>query len=145
MDESHASQGWDLVFSLSSEIHLQLKWHWGGHSAYIMLIVSPLPPSCPSALRFMLLFHVLSRICGICNTSKWRMVSICLNPVWIDSFSNEGYSKWQKASLRFHSHDFGVHSKWWRSYRFINNINAFILISLSRLFHLGLKCTDGLR
>lgn len=63
----------------------------GGHSSYVSLTVSPLPPLPP--LRFMLLFHVLSRICGICNTSKWRMVSVCLSPGWIDSFRNDEFWK----------------------------------------------------
>lgn len=33
--------------------------------------IIPPPPHPPFVLWFMLLFHVLSRICGICNTSKW--------------------------------------------------------------------------
>lgn len=56
-------------------------------------------PHPPLVLWFMLLFHVLSRICGICNTSKWGMVPICLSPVWVDLCTEGvGYSKWQKPA-----------------------------------------------
>lgn len=93
----------ERALGLSSLIHLHLKWHWGGHAAYIMLIVSSPShahtPHPPLVLWFMLLFHVLSRICGICNTSKWGMVPICLSPVWVDLCTEGvGYSKWQKPA-----------------------------------------------
>lgn len=56
----------------------------GGHGAYIILKCHPPSPiSLLSVLRFMLLFHVLSRICGVCTTSKWGMVSICLSPAGV--------------------------------------------------------------
>lgn len=121
----------------------QIVWHWKRRTQCLYNVdsVTPSPILPLSVLRFMLLFHVLSRICGICNTSKWRMVPICLNPVWSDSFRNEDYWKLVlDVSLLVSSPSlllvYGGYLRfcvcWW-SFGFNTNIQNFILVSLKRL------------
>lgn len=65
----------------------------------------PPPPHPPFVLWFMLLFHVLSRICGICNTSKWgngpNLSQSCLGLIRSQRAGGGGVFKMAKASHIF--------------------------------------------
>lgn len=91
--------------------------------------VAPFPHLVPSVLRFMLLFHVLSRICDICNASKWAVV-------WLTSgLIHLGLTRHWKESLRFNSDGLSECQSecWWCSGRFIRTVRTFIPMPLNRL------------
>lgn len=85
--------------------------------------VAPSPHLAPSVLRFMLLFHVLSRICDICIASKWAVVWLTPGRIHL------GLKKQVLDSMATVYHNFRKCSG-----RFMRTVGTFIPMSPNRLF-----------